>query len=48
MGLLIFLGESIEGIGKDLKIRVHRGGGNNQFLNSLKMNLLSGSSVVGF
>jgi hypothetical protein len=33
---------------KRLKIGGHRGGGNNHFFNSRKINLFSVSSVVGF
>jgi len=48
MGLLFFFGNRLPEEVKRLKIRGHRGGEDNHFLNSLKIDLFSVSSVVGF
>jgi len=49
MGLLLFFrGDWLKDEKKMLKIRGHRGEGITIFLNSLKVNLFSVSSVVGF
>jgi len=43
-----FLGDRLKEEVKRPKTRGYRGRGNDQFLNSLKINLFSVSSVVGF
>ena len=45
-GCCSFLGDRLKEEAERVKIRGHRGGGDNHFFNSLKINFFSVSSVV--